>query len=396
MVAAYIAELPVRCANAAPAADAAAPADDAVACAWTGPLRALDEHLRSACSAESVACPNDAAGCGASFRRRDAGAHAAVCAHEPVACAVAGCAARVAREALDAHMCDAAAAHVTLLLAAMDVTLRRAEAAERRADEAERRAAALQAQLAAAQRSCMPSLAAVAAAAAAAGAEQWLQEKEEAAASARLAASLAARPAPAAYGSHTAGMHPGYGYPHLGPSSYGLLSYAGGSTNAYGGYASGHHPPGWHNGGGMQGRSFVSQRAAHVAPPVAGKCTSRGATLPATSGASASSLLESSKTATPPSSSGATTSRSATVPAPRAVPADGATSSLEEKRQLLGPRLYPLVAVLQPDRQLASKITGMLLEMDNDELLLLLESRDALAAKVEAAMQALRQHGIID
>ena len=41
---------------------------------------------------------------------------------------------------------------------------------------------------------------------------------------------------------------------------------------------------------------------------------------------------------------------------------------------------------------LAGKITGMLLEMDNSELLLLLESPDSLALKVEEAVQVLQQH----
>lgn len=43
---------------------------------------------------------------------------------------------------------------------------------------------------------------------------------------------------------------------------------------------------------------------------------------------------------------------------------------------------------VQPD--LAAKITGMLLEMDNSELLLLLESPESLAAKVEEAVQVLK------
>lgn len=42
----------------------------------------------------------------------------------------------------------------------------------------------------------------------------------------------------------------------------------------------------------------------------------------------------------------------------------------------------------QPD--LAAKITGMLLEMDNSELLVLLESPDSLAAKVEEAVKVLQ------
>lgn len=51
---------------------------------------------------------------------------------------------------------------------------------------------------------------------------------------------------------------------------------------------------------------------------------------------------------------------------------------------MIGERLFPLVSKLQP--KLAGKITGMLLEMDNAELLNLLESSDALQAKVEEAI----------
>lgn len=43
---------------------------------------------------------------------------------------------------------------------------------------------------------------------------------------------------------------------------------------------------------------------------------------------------------------------------------------------------------MQPD--LAGKITGMLLEMDNSELLLLLESPESLSARVEKAVEVLK------
>lgn len=45
-----------------------------------------------------------------------------------------------------------------------------------------------------------------------------------------------------------------------------------------------------------------------------------------------------------------------------------------------GERLYPLIHATHPS--LAGKITGMLLEIDNTELLLLLESPDSLHCKV--------------
>uniref|UniRef100_A0A669D1M0 Polyadenylate-binding protein n=1 Tax=Oreochromis niloticus TaxID=8128 RepID=A0A669D1M0_ORENI len=51
-----------------------------------------------------------------------------------------------------------------------------------------------------------------------------------------------------------------------------------------------------------------------------------------------------------------------------------------DQKQLLGERLYPLIHALHPN--LAGKITGMLLEIDNSELLHMLESQESLHAKV--------------
>jgi len=61
-----------------------------------------------------------------------------------------------------------------------------------------------------------------------------------------------------------------------------------------------------------------------------------------------------------------------------------------QQKNILGEKLYPLVHRLQPE--LAGKITGMLLEMDNSELLLLLESSEALNLKVHEAIDVLRSH----
>ena len=57
---------------------------------------------------------------------------------------------------------------------------------------------------------------------------------------------------------------------------------------------------------------------------------------------------------------------------------------------MIGQRLYPLIQLQQPQR--AGKITGMLLELDNVVLLNLLESPDALKAKVNEAVQVLEQY----
>merc|ERR1719446_502099 len=51
------------------------------------------------------------------------------------------------------------------------------------------------------------------------------------------------------------------------------------------------------------------------------------------------------------------------------------------QKQMLGEKIFPLIARLQPE--MAGKITGMMLEMDNSELLILLESPEQLKMKVD-------------
>ena len=57
------------------------------------------------------------------------------------------------------------------------------------------------------------------------------------------------------------------------------------------------------------------------------------------------------------------------------------------QKQMLGNKLFPLVSRLTPE--FAGKVTGMLLEMDNSELLIVLESQEQLRAKVKEAMAVL-------
>ncbi|KAK4145209.1 uncharacterized protein C8A04DRAFT_35930 [Dichotomopilus funicola] len=61
-----------------------------------------------------------------------------------------------------------------------------------------------------------------------------------------------------------------------------------------------------------------------------------------------------------------------------------ATNNPQQQKQILGENLFPKIQALQPE--LAGKITGMLLEMDNNELVNLLEDESALVAKVNEAM----------
>lgn len=59
------------------------------------------------------------------------------------------------------------------------------------------------------------------------------------------------------------------------------------------------------------------------------------------------------------------------------------------QKQMIGERLFPAISKHQPE--LAGKITGMMLEMDNSELLILLDSEHQLKAKVDEAMRVLEQ-----
>eukprot|EP00747_Dinoflagellata_sp_TGD_P124296 gnl/TRDRNA2_/TRDRNA2_173959_c2_seq64.p1 gnl/TRDRNA2_/TRDRNA2_173959_c2~~gnl/TRDRNA2_/TRDRNA2_173959_c2_seq64.p1 ORF type:complete len:638 (-),score=178.40 gnl/TRDRNA2_/TRDRNA2_173959_c2_seq64:80-1993(-) len=61
------------------------------------------------------------------------------------------------------------------------------------------------------------------------------------------------------------------------------------------------------------------------------------------------------------------------------------------QKQMLGERLFPAISKYQPE--LAGKITGMMLEMDNSELLILLESEGQLKHKIEEAMRVLESTG---
>merc|ERR1719240_1843355 len=57
------------------------------------------------------------------------------------------------------------------------------------------------------------------------------------------------------------------------------------------------------------------------------------------------------------------------------------------QKQMLGEKIFPMISRIHPE--MAGKITGMMLEMDNSELLMLIESPDQLKSKVDEALRVL-------
>lgn len=66
-----------------------------------------------------------------------------------------------------------------------------------------------------------------------------------------------------------------------------------------------------------------------------------------------------------------------------------ASASPENQKQMLGEALYPKVQATEP--ALAGKITGMLLEMENGEIINLLEDEESLKTKVNEALDVLKE-----
>lgn len=67
-----------------------------------------------------------------------------------------------------------------------------------------------------------------------------------------------------------------------------------------------------------------------------------------------------------------------------------AEADSHNQKQMLGERIYPLIYKFYPD--LAPKITGMLLEIDNSELLHMLEHQESLKTKADEALAVLQAH----
>lgn len=67
-----------------------------------------------------------------------------------------------------------------------------------------------------------------------------------------------------------------------------------------------------------------------------------------------------------------------------------ATATPQDQKQIIGERLFAYVGKMYPE--LAGKITGMLLEIDNSELLHMIDNQESLRAKVEEAIAVLQAH----
>ena len=63
-----------------------------------------------------------------------------------------------------------------------------------------------------------------------------------------------------------------------------------------------------------------------------------------------------------------------------------------ERKEILGERLYILIKATYADPELIGKITGMLLEMDDIDLLHMTKHQDILKSKVQEAVKVLEEH----
>ncbi|CAI4224114.1 unnamed protein product [Auanema sp. JU1783] len=63
----------------------------------------------------------------------------------------------------------------------------------------------------------------------------------------------------------------------------------------------------------------------------------------------------------------------------------------QEQKQLLGERIYALIDRMYPNHKEAGKITGMMLEIDNSELIMMLQDTELFRARVDEAASVLAQ-----
>ena len=67
-----------------------------------------------------------------------------------------------------------------------------------------------------------------------------------------------------------------------------------------------------------------------------------------------------------------------------------ATASPQDQKQLLGERLWPQIKSMNSD--LVGKLTGMMLEKPNEQILQMIENPDYLTKEVKAAVDHLKSH----
>jgi hypothetical protein len=81
---------------------------------------------------------------------------------------------------------------------------------------------------------------------------------------------------------------------------------------------------------------------------------------------------------------------------PMMMPAYDQQNNMELQRQMYGEQLYLMVQPMSPSPYIAQKITGMLLELPNNELMLNLTNHEELQRRVTEAVEVLKEDGIFD
>ncbi|TEB36370.1 polyadenylate binding protein [Coprinellus micaceus] len=172
-------------------------------------------------------------------------------------------------------------------------------------------------------------------------------------------------------------------YSQAPPQAYGIPPYSGRPPRPQGG-----HPRG--PGGSPTQSTVPIPRGNGPAPTNAGRPPTQGVPrTPATTAPPARAPAAAPAPAKAPAPAPAAPTVAPASDLPTISPTQLAAASAVEQKQLLGEVLYVRIQPSQPE--LAGKITGMLLEMDNSELLHLMDNPDALNAKVGEALIVLQE-----
>ncbi|KAG6845332.1 Protein phosphatase PP2A regulatory subunit B [Tephrocybe sp. NHM501043] len=131
-----------------------------------------------------------------------------------------------------------------------------------------------------------------------------------------------------------------------------------------------------------------SSPVASGTPPTNGAPRAPQGGAPAPGGRTSAPQTQPAKGSVPPAAPQAVL-EAAAPEVPAITPEQLAAASPMEQKQMLGEIIYMKITVDHPD--LAGKITGMLLEMDNTELLHLLDDAQAMSSKVTEALTVLNE-----